>query len=99
MTTRDIDVRGKYTGLQTKPQYPAKALWTRNTAFWGPHSLLPVHTQDWASRRGAVALVSQRVRGYMMPRYEGQGKEVKWKEGPSLTKTTSSSQSQHQVED
>lgn len=52
MTTRDTDVRGKYTGLQTKSQYPAKALWARNTAFWGPHSLLPVHTQDWASRRG-----------------------------------------------
>lgn len=46
-----------------------------------------------------MALVSHRVRGYMVPHYERQGKEVKWREGPSLPKTTSSSQSQHQVED
>lgn len=27
---------------------------------------------------GVVALVSHRVRGYMMPHYEWQGREVKW---------------------
>lgn len=91
MTTRDIAIRGKYTGLQTKPKGQQGPF---GTGTLHPGVLTVSYPQTHKTGHpgeGAVTLVFQRVTGCMMPHYKRQGKEVKWREGPSLPVTTSSS--------
>lgn len=91
---RTQPLRGKHTGLQTKTQRPAMAIWARNTAPWGPHILPPVDTQDRASKGGGSSSgvpESEKTCDASLGA-TGQG-------GSSLPKSTSSSESQDQVED